>query len=480
MNSELATDGLQCAFCQESLDFMSISGREAHYEQHFMNADPENDSSDVLIVDIPTTSPSNGGGGGGGQGAFQEGSSKSVAHKTKRAPWSHVKETDPFWLPDQLDPPPKNFTPALIPLLRKGLLRGQSNQRIRKAVLCYEKTVHVSRDMWDVSWGCGYRNFLMVCASLMSQTQQPMYFPLLDAPISPSIRNLQRWIEDAWSEGFDPEGKKQLKELVGSKKWIGTSGASNVIPCQSYPLFWFFMKDLWVAFTFRGIPAELVDFDLRNREGPEAVIKWVVEYFTPKDANQNSNNAFQRMRMPTVQTTEKIPIILQHNGHSRTIVGYDVDSRGLTSLLTFDPGFKLPQEMREAALKEFNHQRASADPPSPTDTVASTSSLKRRRSHDSSDIEIVEVKTPRIEPLPPKNTSPKKVLSNIKKGLHAHGHKKDGTDLDLWTMTQKFRLDLKNLSKKKEYQILYFPMTAPLTEYERKERKDVVRSTRIS
>ena len=46
-----------------------------------------------------------------------------------------------------------------------------------------------------------YRNFLMACAALMSQVQQPMYFPLLDAPLSPSIRNLQTWIETAWKEG---------------------------------------------------------------------------------------------------------------------------------------------------------------------------------------------------------------------------------------------------------------------------------------
>ena len=35
----------------------------------------------------------------------------------------------------------------------------------------------------------------------MNQQQQPLYFPLLDSPISPSIRNLQVWIEAAWKEG---------------------------------------------------------------------------------------------------------------------------------------------------------------------------------------------------------------------------------------------------------------------------------------
>ena len=35
--------------------------------------------------------------------------------------------------------------------------------------------------------------------------------------------------------GFDPEGKGQLKKLLGTRKWIGTA-------------------DIWVAFSSRGIP----------------------------------------------------------------------------------------------------------------------------------------------------------------------------------------------------------------------------------
>jgi hypothetical protein len=46
-----------------------------------------------------------------------------------------------------------------------------------------------------------YRNFLMACAALMDQSFQPLYFPLLDAPIGPGVRNLQTWIETAWKAG---------------------------------------------------------------------------------------------------------------------------------------------------------------------------------------------------------------------------------------------------------------------------------------
>lgn len=49
---------------------------------------------------------------------------------------------------------------------------------------------------------CRYRNFLMVCTALMEQNQQPMYFALLDHPIPPGVKNLQRWIEAAWRNGL--------------------------------------------------------------------------------------------------------------------------------------------------------------------------------------------------------------------------------------------------------------------------------------
>jgi hypothetical protein len=83
----------------------------------------------------------------------------------------------------------------------------------------------------------------MACAVLMVQPFEPLYFPLIDEPISPGIRNLQRWIELAWGFGFDPEGKRQLKKLIGTTKWIGTA-------------------DLWIAFASRGIPLSSFSFEV--------------------------------------------------------------------------------------------------------------------------------------------------------------------------------------------------------------------------
>ena len=97
---------------------------------------------------------------------------------------------------------------------------------------------------------CRYRNFLMACTALYDQQVQPDYFPVLDSPIPPGVRNLQRWLECAWAagshrvkviviciylmamffariSGFDEDGAKQLKnKILNTRKWIGTAGWS--------------------------------------------------------------------------------------------------------------------------------------------------------------------------------------------------------------------------------------------------------------
>jgi hypothetical protein len=49
----------------------------------------------------------------------------------------------------------------------------------------------------------------MTCAALMCQQIQTIYFPLLDDPFPPGVRNLQRWIEAAWKEGA-PQSNLEL------------------------------------------------------------------------------------------------------------------------------------------------------------------------------------------------------------------------------------------------------------------------------
>ena len=76
---------------------------------------------------------------------------------------------------------------------------------------------------------------------------------------------------------------------------------------------------------------------LKGLIGIDLMIKWVVDYFTPKQTIDKPTNIFESLTNSPVTITNKMPLILQHDGHSRTIIGYEIDGRGVTNLLMFDP-----------------------------------------------------------------------------------------------------------------------------------------------
>lgn len=49
-----------------------------------------------------------------------------------------------------------------------------------------------------------YRNYLMACTALMSQTRQLQYRTMLETRPAPGIRNLQTLLESAWENGANP------------------------------------------------------------------------------------------------------------------------------------------------------------------------------------------------------------------------------------------------------------------------------------
>ncbi|KAF5386831.1 hypothetical protein D9615_001679 [Tricholomella constricta] len=435
--------GMDCSFCSLNLDKLSLPQRQEHYEQHI------EDDSQGLSSSLQR---------GGAQ--IKGFSMKKITASPMKLLGTHGKEKqtettnddDIFWYPALSISPPSNYTPGLIPLLKKALSTSHANDTTRRAALCYQHSVHVSRGSWDKSWGCGYRNFLMVCTALMEQKIQPKYVALLTKPVSPGIRNLQVWIEDAWKAGFDKEGAKQLKNLVHTKRWIGTA-------------------DLWVAFIYRGIPAELVDFDLKNQpRGVEVVIDWIVDYFSPKLSPVKSANVNDVLRGASpVVITDCMPIILQHDGHSRTIVGYEVGRNGKATLLTFDPATVLNKDIHDIATSSWPHCTSS---PSPRTPVSGPSNQPRKRPSGSpppttrpstkrarfSTMDLIHLDDNGAEVFVVTDSQDSQLLEEPRKPASEMGGAK------LRQLLERVRLDTKKLGKKKEYQILYFPMTAPLTE----------------
>ncbi|KAI0340493.1 DUF1671-domain-containing protein [Trametopsis cervina] len=376
-----------------------------------------------------------------------------------------LRAKDVFWRSSQTTAPPPNFTPGLIPLLKKSLTKSHSKGATQKAYLCSAAAVHIATESWDRSWGCGYLNFLMSCTALMDQGQQPSYSRLLELPSPPGVRRLQRLIEQAWEEGYDEEGAQQLNHrLLGTNKWIGTA-------------------ELYVALSYRGVPSRLVDFEL-NKRGPELLIDWIIDYFGQGEARHNDINQALLGASPVV-ITDRLPLVLQHAGHSRTVVGFERRRDGTINLLMFDPSRRVPTWIRQAALSDHpssNTPRSSKptnkhslSPSKLVNKVLHPHHNRRKRHASNSFLEIDRAKRVRAgdEVIVIDSDDDENEDTNTTKSNETTG------EVDWSKIAEHFRVKAKTLGKKDKYQVLYFPMSEALTDAERQARK-IVTSKRVA
>lgn len=175
---------------------------------------------------------------------------------------------------------------------------------------------HYASTYGDKGWGCGYRNMQMMLSSLMHHTKYSdlMYqegsglLGINQRMAVPSISRLQKHIEWAWGNGFDPQGCDQLgRKLYNTRKWIGAT-------------------EMMTLLASMRIRCELVDFHrptAADGSHPQ-LFNWILQYFQKAD-------------------DFKPPLYLQHQGHSRTVVGVEVLPHSL-NLLVLDPSHA-PRQM---------------------------------------------------------------------------------------------------------------------------------------
>ncbi|XP_053919718.1 zinc finger-containing ubiquitin peptidase 1 isoform X1 [Cuculus canorus] len=181
---------------------------------------------------------------------------------------------------------------------------------------------HFHSSLGDRGWGCGYRNFQMLLSSLL---QNSLYNDCLQGTtLIPSIPKIQSMIEDAWREGFDPHGASHFNnKLHDSKAWIGAS-------------------EIYSLLTSLRIKCQIIDF--HKPTGPMSthpcLFEWVLRYYS----TDNEGGAKK------VVCTSKPPIYLQHQGHSRTVVGIEEKKNKTLCLLVFDPG--CPSQEMQKLLKQ--------------------------------------------------------------------------------------------------------------------------------
>ncbi|XP_061571092.1 zinc finger-containing ubiquitin peptidase 1-like isoform X2 [Cololabis saira] len=199
-------------------------------------------------------------------------------------------------------------TQGVIPALREYY---QSQALDCVHVWLAADTDHYSSSGGDKGWGCGYRNFQMLLSSLSNVDP---YSTHLQGRAVPCIPQLQTMIEEAWKEGLDPQGASHFnQQLQGTRAWIGAT-------------------EIYVLLTSLGISARIMDF--HKPTGPAGthplLFDWVREYFSQSNRSSRLPPRFIQTRLP--------PLYLQHQGHSRSVVGLEQRKNGVLCLLLFDPG----------------------------------------------------------------------------------------------------------------------------------------------
>ncbi|KAJ8290912.1 hypothetical protein GJAV_G00019120 [Gymnothorax javanicus] len=178
---------------------------------------------------------------------------------------------------------------------------------------------HYSSSDGDRGWGCGYRNFQMLLSSLH---KMEVFKGCFRDRTVPSIPRVQALLEEAWQHGMDPQGASHFgNKLRGSCAWIGAT-------------------EIYSLFTSFGVRARIVDFHQPSGPGNThpRLFEWVKRYFSTCTSST-------RLPPRVIQTTQP-PIYLQHQGHSRSIVGVEQRKNGSLYLLLFDPGCP-PGDMRK-------------------------------------------------------------------------------------------------------------------------------------
>ncbi|XP_070767460.1 zinc finger-containing ubiquitin peptidase 1 isoform X3 [Enoplosus armatus] len=130
----------------------------------------------------------------------------------------------------------------------------------------------------------------------------------------PSIPQVQSMIEEAWKEGLDPQGASHFNQrLQGTRAWIGAT-------------------EIFALLTSMGISARILDFHQPTGPGDThpRLFDWVKQYFCQSSRSSRLS--------PRVIHTSLPPLYLQHQGHSRSIVGLEQKKNGSLCLLLLDPG----------------------------------------------------------------------------------------------------------------------------------------------
>ncbi|OJJ89501.1 C78 family peptidase [Aspergillus glaucus CBS 516.65] len=206
----------------------------------------------------------------------------------------------------------ENEASHVIPVLAKLCEQDTSVQR---AFLCSPGVRHIFKMPREGGF-CGYRNIQMLI-SYIQEAKTPGHEHFQRG--LPTILELQDMIENAWDMGFNSVGRIETGGVRGTRKYIGTPEAQAL-------------------FSSLGIQCEANSLaETQEMRAHDALYMDVAAYFRQACSLDGNDK---------VMVTELAPIYFQHQGHSLTIIGFEIRDNGSANLLVFDPMFKTSQAVK--------------------------------------------------------------------------------------------------------------------------------------
>lgn len=189
----------------------------------------------------------------------------------------------------------------------------------REVRVCSAASFFATGDL-DQGFGCGFRNTQMLLSALATRADYRRAIWGDEPANMPSIHRLQQMIERAWLAGFDRRGAQQLSnKLVDTRKWIG---ATEIAALLCFHRIRSSLDILGIQLTPTRCRAKIIDFHRPTGAGNShpTMFQWIWDYF-------GSNADFIA------------PLYLQHQGHSRTVIGAERTTFNTLRLLILDPSF---------------------------------------------------------------------------------------------------------------------------------------------
>lgn len=208
------------------------------------------------------------------------------------------------------------YNAHVIPKLVNAVLKAYQDSWPRDVIrmfVCSPLDYHAQTMNWD----CGYRNMQTMLSSYLNHDSivRDQLFSRGIITI-PTLKDLQKIIEKAWKKGYDRIGGMQLEySLYNTAKWIGATEVVTMLrSCK--------------------IRACVADFDFTSGLCDlNTMIKVIWEYFSCR-CNKKKENSKTNFKAFIV------PLYLQHQGHSRLILGAEKWVSGEIKLLILDPQWR--------------------------------------------------------------------------------------------------------------------------------------------